>query len=273
MVSQPVLFFCIPHVILDPYDIVMLTHVQRCLFITVFSFLCLAFPIQMHAEEHSAYFSVAGLMDPYHARLHPTSRANSIKVLSAQIAFVWEQSASMPREDREMNLICLLRNMMPARRGAGFHRVLADQVTVIIQADDSDGILQSLTSSQGCRKVLQPSASTTVTRRMISVPIDIHRKALSKNPVWNACTRSQGLSIDLIRANADVFEHRQGRHIIHRPWTCRDYHRGAANEWLYPDIPHVRLLLDGHGVFIAGTSDQGIVVARYERSAPSAFPR
>ncbi len=79
---------------------------------------------------------------------------------------------------------------------------------------------------------------------------------VSSNPVWNACVRNQELSFDLIQSNVDRFVHRQGSHRKELPWTCRDYHRGRLDDWIYRTNGYdLHILLSRKGEFL-GIQDE-----------------
>lgn len=195
-----------------------------------------------------------------HARSFSGSRRGSEIVRWSNAAlFLWHASQGLPDvargddglTDRERSAFCSLRRSIPNGRGGGFLSTLAQVTSSMLDRDlhSADRFMIALTAPLDCLQTPVPSFSRE-SPNIVFLPVDAYGFPHSSNPVWNACVRGQGLSIDLIRSNHDTFLHRQGRIRLQIPWTCRDYHRGSLNIWLYPDVPGSQVLLDSRGRFV-----------------------
>jgi hypothetical protein len=189
------------------------------------------------------------------ARYSPR-HGSEIDHLVRQAQFLHDHQSS-PKE-----VICSIAKILPVNRGGGLHTILAQKLLSLFQARDESLSIHSvhlsplnevsihtlLTSHQCTTQVVH---ATKKIQRFSPIPLDKTRKPLSKNPVWNACIRNEGLSIDLMRENVDTFEHRQGRVRKSIPWSCREYHRDSTSWWIYPDEPNTQVLLTKKGEYIA----------------------
>lgn len=188
--------------------------------------------------------------DPYYARTAPR-RGSEIDHILAQARFLFghrgtdelPDSRMSPFTPQEVHVICAFRRSLPLDRGAGFTEVLAHHLVSFFYFAHHEDILIALLRHDFCLSPAHRPVSAPV-RTALHVHFDIKKRVISKNPVWNACVRGENLSVDLIRMNADVFIHRQGRMIKKVPYTCRDYHPGPQNLWLYPDQPGLRIFVD-----------------------------
>lgn len=188
--------------------------------------------------------------DPYYARSAPR-RAGELAHVLAQARFLAAMAqkesdnvvVGSPFSVRELSLLCSLRRSLPSNRGAGFLQILSMHLVPFFHSARSSDILIALTRHDTCtlerQKLVSRPASFT-----LHIQFDRTKRVVSHNPVWNACVRSENLSVDLIRTNTDVFTHRQGRITKNIPYTCRDYHRGQQNLWLYPDQPGLQIFVD-----------------------------
>lgn len=188
--------------------------------------------------------------DPYYAHTAPR-RAGELAHVLAQARFL----ATLKQKEsdnvvvgslfsmRELSLLCSLRRSLPSNRGAGFLQTLSVRLVPLFHSARSTDILIALTRHDTCTSERQQIVSQPV-RFSLHIQFDSAKRVVSRNPVWNACIRSENLSVDLIRSNTDVFIHRQGRIVQKIPYTCRDYHRGPQNLWLYPDQPGLQIFVD-----------------------------
>jgi hypothetical protein len=210
--------------------------------------------------------------DAYYAR-HAPRRSGEIMRIEAAADFVWNHAVSH-EEKRDLrmghlsagqkHLACSLAKILPDRGGAFVHEV-ASHLTDHFGISDRTAITRILTEAHGCPRPVADVSSPM--SRITVIPLDAKGIPVSRNPVWNACVRGQGLSFDFIQSNTDRFEHRSGRLRVTRPWSCRDYHRGKLALWKYPDQPHTELLLDRRGKFLGavGSSPESTVFIAKKR--------
>ena len=189
--------------------------------------------------------------DPYYAHTAPR-RGSEVDHILAQARFLFGHTDADGSSEthhthsftpEEAHVVCALRRSLPSDRGAGFLQTLSMHLVPLFHSARSTDILIALTRHDTCTPERHQIVSQPV-RFSLHIQFDSAKRVVSRNPVWNACIRSENLSVDLIRSNTDVFIHRQGRIVQKIPYTCRDYHRGPQNLWLYPDQPGLQIFVD-----------------------------
>jgi|GEM_PF-3972601 len=91
--------------------------------------------------------------------------------------------------------------------------------------------------------------------------VDTDGFVISRNPIWNSCTRSDRLLPSFLRSNPDTVTHRQGRIRVERPLSCKDYQVGIKNVWKHPDFLDVEVYLSTKGKLL-GVLSSGYVIER-----------
>ncbi len=147
------------------------------------------------------------------------------------------------------SLGCIFHKILPYGRGNEFLATLIANITNSRRAQKA--IFSQVAKPSDCDSVRSLAIKKNLIHVRHSIHLDPDGRVFSNNPVWNACSRGQQLSLRLLRSNRDQFEHRQGSIRVVRPWSCRDYHRGEGNHWIYRDAGmDLVLLLGHHGKFV-----------------------
>ncbi len=208
-------------------------------------------PITVFAEG-----KITHSVDAYSAR-YSARHGSEIDHLLRSAQFLVDHHAS------EQEVMCSMATILPVGRGGGFHTLLAEKISLLFSEKRvplpptptpkrermSSRLIQAILVTQhGCHTMQRFPLQKK--RKAPSIPLDSSGIPVSNNDVWNACVRNQSLSADLIRENPDTFEHRQGRIRKKIPWSCRDYHRGEAGWWIYPDQVNTELLFTRNGQYI-----------------------
>lgn len=153
----------------------------------------------------------------------------------------------VPFSDAEVEYICSMQKAQPANSTTSFTEWLGSYMANLMGRDATQ-VIAALKDPAFCA----PEAEAAVkTAEPVAVRVNKKGIVVSTNPVWNACVTGNKVSLGLIRANQDTYQHRQGAIEKDIPMTCRDYHRGDVNVWLHPDFPNLELTLDGKGRLVS----------------------
>ncbi len=153
----------------------------------------------------------------------------------------------VPFSDAEVEYICSMQKAQPATSTTSFTEWLGSYMANLMGRDAAQ-VIAALKDPAFCA----PKAEAAVkTAEPVAVRVNKKGIVVSTNPVWNACVTGNKVSLGLIRANQDTYQHRQGAIEKDIPMTCRDYHRGDLNVWLHPDFPNLELTLDGKGRLVS----------------------
>ncbi len=163
----------------------------------------------------------------------------------------------VPFSDAEVEYICSMQKAQPATSTTSFTEWLGSYMANLMGRDAAQ-VIAALKDPSFCA----PKAEAAVkTAEPVALRVNKKGIVVSTNPVWNACVTGKKVSLGLIRANQDTYQHRQGAVEKDIPMTCRDYHRGDVNVWNHPDFPNLEITLDGKGRLI-GDLPLGYIAVR-----------
>jgi hypothetical protein len=210
------------------------------------------YPLSIHAMQYKN--------GPYYASVVGARRNSQFNRLTSATAFLWNHSDHS--KDAQKNLICSVRKIVLQERGSELKQILAGEISSMTNQSQAE-VAVALSASHYCDEpepIVQPIAER--------IPVFVNRDGTvhSNNPVWNACITGKDLSVELLKSNPDVFEHRQGRIRILRPYSCRDYHRGPLMVWKHPDFLDLSVALDQKGR-LKGSLPRGYMVKKMEAVA------
>lgn len=205
-------------------------------FVLIIVFFITLIPVTLASDD---------VFDPYYARRAPR-RASEVQHIVSSARFLLDSDPTQSTQ----SVLCSVQRSLPFDRGGGFYETVAQNLVQLFPGESQEEVLISLLRHDRCASQSSLEVQHPRKRPKILIHFDDARRIVSSNPVWNACVRRDHLSHDLIQMNTDIFIHRQGSVLKKIPYTCRDYHRGSDNLWIYPDQPGLQIYIDNSARFL-----------------------